>query len=174
MVIQVLNDKDMIDRVHSLLKKVFGEQFNDFAEINVVTPLTNGRGANVFVRNTEITGDAFGPCSLAMSPMVRYDGLVTGCCNESVIMNMGPSRLRKRIKTTDGLQNAVKEFHLDPLLKAISGPGLGILTTHPRFEDLSNMKFKSNCDLCWKILDRMPKQEESDLLIDIISEMKIN
>ena len=141
--------------------------------MNVIVPLTNGRGANVFIRTDRLPGHAFGPCSLVASPMVRYDGLVTGCCNESVIMNLGPSRLRKRAQSIEELATAVEEFHADPLLQVIGGAGLGVLTDHPRFADLAHEQFASNCHLCWKMLDRLPEETESDRLINALSALKI-
>jgi hypothetical protein len=101
--------------------------------------------------------------------MVRYDGLVTGCCNESVIMNFGPARLRRRISSRQEMDDAVHAFHADPLLRAIGGVGLGALTAHPRFADLAETRFTSICHLCWQMLDRMPEDGTSDRLIESIS-----
>lgn len=172
MVVQVLNHERTIDRANSLLRDAFGESLADFAELNIIVPLTNGRGANVFTRTAHLPGYAFGPCSLVLSPMVRYDGLVTGCCNESVIMNLGPSRLRQRVGSIEELAAAVEGFHADPLLRAIGGAGLGALTEHPRFADLAEEQFTSNCQLCWKMLYRLPKKAEADHLINAISTLK--
>ena len=85
--------------------------------------------------------------------MVRYDGVVTACCNESVIMGIGPARLRRRVRSRDELGAAIDAFHADPVLRAIGGPGPGALTAHPRFADLAGREFTSICDLCWKMLD---------------------
>jgi hypothetical protein len=167
-IVQVLDYEGAIDHADRLLRNVFGERLAEYAEINPIVPLTNGRGANVFTRTTLIPGHAFGPCSLVASPMVRYDGLVTGCCNESVIMNLGPSRLRKRAGCADELATAVEEFHADPLLRVIGDVGLGVLTEHPRFADLAEQQFTTNCELCWKMLFRLPDQNKPDLLVNAI------
>jgi hypothetical protein len=171
-VVQVLDYEQMVGRAEQLLRDAFGEDFSDFAELNAIVPLTNGRGANVFTRTARLLGHALGPCSLVTSPMVRYDGLVTGCCNESVIMNRGPSRLRQRVRSSEELEAAVEGFHADPLLRVIGGVGLGVLTQHPRFVDLAEEKFTSNCELCWKILDRLPNKAEPDRLINAIATLK--
>jgi hypothetical protein len=172
-IVQVLDDEQTLQHTERLLRDAFGNTWMDYAEVNAIAPLTNGRGANVFTRTARVPGHAFGPCSLVASVMVRYDGLVTGCCNESVIMNLGPSRLRKRAGSIEELAAAVEEFHTDPLLQVIGGPGLGILTEHPRFVDLAEEQFTSNCDLCWKMLDRLPQEAGPDRLITAISAMKI-
>jgi organic radical activating enzyme len=168
-VVQVIDHEKMIDRAERLLREAFGENYTDFAELNITVPLTNGRGANVFSRTTYLPGQEYGPCPLVKSPMIRYDGLVTGCCNESVIMNFGPSRLRHQAKSIEDLASAVEWFHADPMLRAIGGVGLGALTEHPHFVDLAKENFVSNCDLCWKMLDRLPKEVEPDRLIKAIS-----
>lgn len=169
MVVQVLDHERMVDRAERLLRDAFGESAADFAELNVIVPLTNGRGANVFTRSVRLPGHAFGACSLVASPMVRYDGLVTGCCNESVIMNLGPSRLRQRVGSIEELEHAVEGFHADPMLRAIGEAGLGALTVHPRFADLAEEQLTSNCQLCWKMLHRFPKEATADRLIEAIS-----
>ncbi len=167
-VVQVLDHDHAIDRTERLLRDTFGERLADYAEVNPIVPLVNGRGANVFTRTTWLPGHAFGSCSLVVSPMVRYDGLVTGCCNESVIMNLGPSRLRKRANSMGELATAVEEFHADPLLRVIGGAGLGALTKHPRFASLAEEKFTSICDLCWKMLYRLPEESQPDRLVNIL------
>jgi hypothetical protein len=173
LVVQALDHEQTLDGTERLLRKAFGDRWTDHAELNAIVPLTNGRGADVFTRTAQVPGHAFGPCSLVASPMVRYDGLVTGCCNESVIMNLGPSRLRKRAGSIEELAAAVEDFHADPLLQVIGKAGLGMLTEHPRFADLANEPFTSNCELCWKMLYRLPKEAGPDRLINAISELKV-
>lgn len=165
MVVQVLDDGGSLARAAGLLRLTFGERWAELAEINVVSPVNTGRGAEVFTRLARTRGDAFGSCSLARSPMVRYDGVVTGCCNESVLMGGGPSRLRRRVDAREGLMAAVRAFHDDPLLRVIGGAGLGALTIHPRFADLSEERFASNCEMCWKALDRAPLLDGTDRLM---------
>jgi hypothetical protein len=171
-VCQVLDHDGAVERAERLLRVAFGEQWAAHAELNCIVPLTNGRGANIFTRNTSLPGHAFGPCSLVASPMVRYDGLVTGCCNESVIMNLGPSRLRKRANSECDLSTAVQEFNADPLLEVIREAGLGALTKHPRFADLADERFTTNCELCWKMLYRLPEEARSDRLINVMAAIK--
>jgi MoaA/NifB/PqqE/SkfB family radical SAM enzyme len=172
-VVQVLDHEQTLHQTERLLRDAFGDNWTDYAELNTIVPLTNGRGANVFTRTAQVPGHAFGPCALVASPMVRYDGLVTGCCNESVIMNLGPSRLRKRARSIKELAAAVEAFHADPLLQVIGGAGLGVLTEHPRFIDFGEEQFTSNCELCWKILYRLPQESGPDRLVTAISALKI-
>ena len=168
-VVQVLGIGRMRERAEALLRDAFGERFGDHAEIAITLPVTNGRGASVFARSAQIPGHAFGPCSLATSPVVRYDGLVTGCCNESVIMDAGPQRLRRRARSAAELADAIEGFRRDPLLAAVAGAGLGVLTAHPRFADLADARFGHNCELCWKLLERSPDPAAPEPLIDAIN-----
>jgi hypothetical protein len=167
-VVQVIGTDPMVAKATSLLQQAFGERFEDFAELRTTTPLTAGRGANVFTRTERTPGHAFAPCSLVASPIVRYDGLATACCNESVIMGHGPARLRRRAGSRDELEAAMNSFHADPLLRAIGGAGPGLLTALPRFGDLAEQEFTSICDLCWKMLDRS-EEERPDPLLDAIN-----
>ncbi|KIG18378.1 Radical SAM [Enhygromyxa salina] len=169
-VLQVLDDELEQERAAKLLEQALGRHWQRHAEINLVTPLTHGRGANVFSRLARVEGRAFGPCSLARSPMVRYDGAVSACCNESVIMAKGPSRLRRAATDHNSLDAATDGFHADSLLRVIGDVGLGVLTQHPRFADLASQRFSNNCDLCWKLLERMP--EGSDPLLDAIASLR--
>jgi hypothetical protein len=159
----------MVERARSLLRAAFGERFEDFAEVCANPPLTHGRGANVFTRTESFPGHAYPPCTMVASPMVRYDGLVTACCNESVIMGWGPAHLRRRARTAGEVAAAVDGFHADPMLRAIGGAGLGALTAHPRFADLAGREFTSICDLCWKVLDRVADDEQPDPLVEAIN-----
>ena len=172
-VVQVLDYGVDCERAEKLLRDAFGETWSEHAELNVIQPLTNGRGASCFERDAHVRGLSFGPCSLVRSPMVRYDGLVTACCNESVIQNLGPSRLRRRAMTEETLTAAVDGFHADSLLRVIGDVGLGALTEHPRFADLAERQFASNCQLCWEMLNRAPDPAESDPLIHAIAALNV-
>jgi organic radical activating enzyme len=168
-VVQVIDREPMVERARELLHAAFGERFEDFAELRLTAPLTAGRGADVFTRTERTPGHAFAPCALVTSPMVRYDGLVTACCNESVIMGLGPKRLRRRASSQNEVAAATDAFHADPVLRAIGGAGPGALTRHPRFADLAEREFTSICDLCWTMLNRVADDERPDPLIDAIN-----
>jgi len=164
-VVQVLEVDDMVQRAEDLLRQAFGPGWRDFAEVHPLTPLTAGRGADVFMRTKHQPGRAFAPCTMLGSPMVRYDGVVTACCNESVIMGWGPAGLRRRAGDREELATAIDSLRDDPLLRAIGGVGPGVLTLHPRFADLAAEEFSSVCDLCWKMFDRTAADPAPDALV---------
>jgi organic radical activating enzyme len=170
-IVQVLDDEKACERAEHLLRNVFAEDVAAHAQINRIAPLANGRGAGVFTGDSErrVKGHAFGACSLVTSPMVRYDGVVIGCCNENVIMGQGPPRLRKQATSGIELSRAVGEFHRDPLLRVIGDTGLGVLTLHPQLADLGDREFTTNCDLCWNVLRRIPQNADSDPLIVLMA-----
>ncbi len=171
-VVQVVGVASMVAQARALLARAFGEGYERHAELVVTPALTHGRGASVFARaEARTAGHAFGPCALAVSPVVRYDGLVTACCNESVVMDRGPARLRRR--ATDGaeLARAVDELDADPLLRVIGRAGLGLLTEHPAYADLADARYATNCELCWKLLARSPARAEPDPLTEAIARL---
>ena len=168
-VVQVIGTEPMVAKAESLLRAAFGERYEDFAELRETPALTAGRGANVFQRNGRTAGHAFAPCTLVASPIVRYDGLATACCNESVVMGYGPARLRRRAGSREELAAAVAGFHADPLLRAIGGAGPRALTAHPRYADLADEEFGSICDLCWKAIARDGDERREDPLLDAMN-----
>jgi organic radical activating enzyme len=172
-VVQVLGIERMREHAEELLERAFGRGWGEHAELVSTSPVTSGRGANVFERGKQTPGHAFGPCSLATSPVLRYDGLVTGCCNESVIMDAGPQRLRRRAANKREVADVVGGFRNDPLLRVIGEAGLGALTEHPRFADLANARFGRNCELCWKMFARVPDNDPArpDRLLEGILDM---
>ncbi len=167
-VVQVIDQDGMVERAGDLLRSAFGGSFDDYAEIRPTTALTAGRGAQVFIQTARARGADFGRCSLVASPMVRYDGVVTACCNESVIMGHGPRSLRTSAQTTPGIDAAVEGFHADPYLQAIEHAGVGALTAHPRFSDLADQRFASICDVCWTMVGRMESDESPDRLLEAL------
>lgn len=168
-VVQVIGVEPMVAKADSLLRAAFGEQYQSFAELRETPALTAGRGASVFRHTAHTAGHAFAPCTLVASPIVRYDGLATACCNESVVMGYGPERLRRRAGSRAELASAMAGFHADPLLKAIGGAGPRVLTAHPRFADLADEEFGSICDLCWKVLERDGAEPRPDRLLDAMN-----
>jgi organic radical activating enzyme len=168
-VVQVLEVDDMVQRAADLLRAAFGPRWEDYAELHPLAPLTAGRGADVFMRTKHRPGSAFTACGALTSPTIRYDGVVSACCNERAIMGWGPNALRRKATDRDSLGVAVGELRDDPLLRAIGSIGPGMLTAHPRFADLADTPFTSICDLCWKMLDRTAGDAEPDPLIAAIS-----
>ncbi len=172
-VVQVLDVGDMVQRAQELLREAFGDEWESYAELRPLTPLTAGRGADVFTRGDAMPGHMFQPCTMVASPMIRYDGVITACCNESVIMGWGPPALRKHARDRHELTEVMAEFHADPMLRAIGGVGPGVMTSHPRFSDLAQKEFTSICDLCWKMFDRTAADPAPDPLIGAISTLLV-
>jgi Radical SAM superfamily/4Fe-4S single cluster domain len=168
-IVQVIGLDGMVERADGLLRATFGDDFSASAELRVTPALTAGRGANVFTTQHRLPGRAFPSCAAVASPIIRYDGVATACCNESVIMGWGPPRLRRATRSRDELDAAMRGFHEDPLLKAIGGPGPRVLTALPQFADLAETEFASVCDLCWKVMGRSAQAAPSDRLLDAIS-----
>lgn len=164
-IVQVIDTPAMVAEAETLLRGAFGEEFHAFAEIRPIPGLSRGRGANVFMSSKHTPGHKFGPCGILASPVVRYDGLTTACCNERVVMGDGPGRLQRQIRTPLELSAAIDGFRSDPALTAIGGIGPGVMTAHPRFSDLADQEFGHVCDLCWSILDRLGDEKESDPLL---------
>jgi organic radical activating enzyme len=158
LVVQVIRIPEMVRAAESLLHDAFGPAWPREAELSLTPPLPYGRGASVFHQGDGTLGREFGPCSALAAPVVRYDGRITACCNEQVIMGRGPDRLRARC---DGAQlhTALDEWKRDPMLSAIGGIGPGPLTEHPRLRDLSEEPFASICDLCWRSLERISRDD---------------
>lgn len=176
LVVQFIHEAKTEARVRRLVQTALGDEFANFAELNPTIALTNGRGADVFTVEATHFGRDLPSCHLARNPMVRYDGQFSACCNESVIMGRGPSRLRRKASTQSEMDAAISAFHNDPLISSIGGAGVGLLTKHPAFTDLADQKFCSSCDLCWKLMDRVDRNEKpanEDALLKSIAALEV-
>jgi hypothetical protein len=128
--------------------------------------LTAGRAASLPRHKPATSQQAadFGTCRLAAAPVVRYDGWVSACCNETVIMRGGPSRLRRRVSTASELIAALTEFADDHYLRAIGTAGMGALTSLHTYRDLSAQRFPHICQLCFQMSARQPDAADQAIL----------
>ncbi|MFC8452912.1 radical SAM protein [Kitasatospora sp. NPDC057223] len=169
-IVQVVDQGDALDRAEELLVRAFGAAWPDFAELVPTQGLPHGRGAAVFERTARVPGRTLGACELVVSPVVRYDGRVTACCNESVLMGGGPAALRRQCGSGAEVGAAVEEFQQNPLYRAMGSVGGGVLTRHPRFTDLADRHFSDVCGLCWTMTRRVVPEQDDPLLsaIDLL------
>jgi organic radical activating enzyme len=169
-IVQVLNLSEMVQKVQILMQRAFDGEYNNWAEISLIPPLPYGRGRSLFARPQCLYGKRFGPCNLLGSPVVRYDGIVSACCNEEVIMGGGSERLRQRCTIADQMGEILEKFTRDPVLQVINKVGPGALTYHPQYANLAQQKFASTCDLCWSIQKQsLPLGDCSNQLLNAIT-----
>ena len=169
-VTQVVDENGAADRARALLALALGDSWSRHAEVVPTQGLTHGRGADVFRRTDRLPGRSFGVCHSVAAPVVRYDGRVTACCNESVIMGVGPAGLRRGCGTADEVGAAVEGFLQHPFFRALGGAGAGALTRHPRFQDLADQRFTDICGLCWAMTKRLTPGE-ADPLLEVIAQI---
>lgn len=163
LVLQVLDTQAAREHAGELLTEAFGGRWDQHAEINVVAPVRLGRGASLFMPSAPIEGRSFGPCPLLRSPVIRYDGMISACSNDGVIMGQGPVRLRRHIQSGVELEDAVASLRADPALRVIDESGFAALTRHPDLRELADRRFSINCELCWTALDRLPAGGDAQL-----------
>jgi len=154
-VVQVIDDDAMVDRAAGLLAEALGPEWNSQAEIHRIPLLPYGRASGLLQIERRTRGRDFGPCHVARSPVVRYDGLLSFCCNESVIMGRGPETYRRRCTSQREVAAALAEFDNHAFFRAIGDLGPGVLTAHPDFQDLAERPFRNICELCWQMVDRV-------------------
>jgi organic radical activating enzyme len=154
-----------------LLHDAFGDDYGEFAEIVELTPLRNGRGSQVFPLQQSHPARSLGTCALASTPVIRYDGWVSSCCNEDIIMGKGPARFRRQVETQQQLDALLASYLDDPLMRCVAKVGLGNLTEHPDLRHLTRQRYLNNCELCWKISDQYPSLAPADRLIQAIAEL---
>ena len=160
-----------VEQTRILLEQAFGSDVDKHAEIVPITPLRNGRGQGVFELTPSRKASAMGSCTLAVTPVIRYDGVLTSCCNEEVIMGKGPNRFRMRVNNRQSLDSALARFKADPLMRCVAHIGLGELIRHPHLETLSENRYINNCELCWKVMEAFPSLPETDRLISAIANL---
>lgn len=155
LVCQVIDTGAQLDRATALLADAFGPGWADFAEIKPVPLLPHGRAASFFDPAATTPGRDFGPCRIARSPVIRYDGTMSVCCNEAVIMGRGPEPLRRRCTDAAEVSAALAAFDRHAFFRAVGDVGPGLLTADPRLADLAEPGYRSICDLCWSMVDRL-------------------
>ncbi|WP_433431134.1 hypothetical protein [Nonomuraea sp. CA-141351] len=131
-----------------LLTRALGASWRDHAEIHVTGLLPVGRARALRTATPPRAGRAFGPCTVADAPVVRYDGRVSACCNETVITGGGPASLRRHARDAAELRATLDSFKVDPLLRFISTHGPGPLAHLANLED---REFRHICQLCWRL-----------------------
>ena len=154
LIVQVIKLPDMVAAAERLLEAAFGGAWHEYAELSLTPPLPYGRGAGVFRRTARWAGESFGTCGALAAPVVRYDGVLTACCNEQVIVGLGPERLRQRVSSAGEMDAALARLDDDPVLGVIGRVGAGVLTHLPAYADLASRQVGSICELCWRIQDR--------------------
>ena len=169
-IVQVLNRPAEVDEAKRLLTAAFGGGWAEFADLSYIEPLPYGRGAGVFDRPPARPAAGLGACSLLTAPVVRYDGRVTACCNEPVIMGRGPDRLRATVTSGPGRAAALDAVRGDALLGAIATAGAGAVTAHPAYRHLAATPVRGLCDLCWRLQEatQAPLGDRGDRVLALL------
>jgi hypothetical protein len=152
--VQVLGTPAQISAAERLLARALGPSWAEQAEIRPTEQLARGRAARLRTarRGPAAPGRSFGACRLVGSPVVRYDGRLTACCNEDVVTGHGPAALHSVGREPGELREALGAMDRDPFLSAMSVAGPGALTRLPRFRDLGQREYPDICALCWALL----------------------
>jgi hypothetical protein len=166
-VTQVINEPGMVEHAHALLTAAFGPSWRDFAEIMTAPLLPYGRAAGLFQLTPTTAGRDFGSCRLARSPVLRYDGVMSVCCNENVIMGRGPDRLRRTARDRESIAAALADLGGHALYRAIAAAGPGVLTADPRLKHLAEQRFTNICQLCWSVTEKVGDQPDDRVLTAI-------
>ncbi|MCF6470230.1 hypothetical protein FAF44_17765 [Nonomuraea sp. MG754425] len=148
---QILDEPGAATFARDVLAEALGGDWERQAEVNLITPLRAGRGREVFPIARHRAVSELGTCPLTGSPTVRYDGVVTGCCNESVITGGGPRGLRRRVTGAAELRDALAAFRADPLLRAVGSVPADGLVRLPPFAGLAGERHPDVCGLCWRL-----------------------
>lgn len=149
--VQVIDVPEQVEAARHLLTRAFGPDWQRFADLTRTAPLAHGRGADLFAPPPLQPGATVGSCSLLTAPVVRYDGQLVACCNESVIMGRGPQRLRQTVRDAAELRRALADLDQDALLGAIATVGAGTVTALPEYSQLAAEPVRGLCDLCWRL-----------------------
>jgi 4Fe-4S single cluster domain len=164
LVVQTLTGDGHAERAEELLRQALGPDWREIAEITTVRPLPYGRGARV-VRRTPPRPSP-GRCRLVGTPVIRYDGIATACCNERVIMGSGPDRLRRGFAPGDGdgttrdrVDAALDGLRNDPVLWGLGVFGPAALAAAETTGGI--------CDHCWRLLGEQTDAEGGPLAVGL-------
>jgi hypothetical protein len=157
---QVLDQPESLAFVRAVFTDMYGADWPRHADLVPTRLLSAGRGRDVFQITRRHPLAHFRPCDVAGAPTIRYDGVMSGCCNESVIMGEGPENLRRRVRTRAELRAALESFRRAPLLGAVATLPLIEIARLPGLGALSDRPYESICHACWRahdMVDRDPR-----------------
>jgi organic radical activating enzyme len=157
LVVQVLDLDAEVERAQRLLASALGPDWAGTAEVNQVPLLPYGRAGEIYAVSRRRPIESFGPCRVARARVVRYDGVVTACCNEAVLMGAGPDWFRRTARTTGELLDVIDRFQEDGLLNVIGREGVGRLAGHPLAGDLASREAAGICGACWALVGRISR-----------------
>lgn len=157
LVVQVLDLDPEIDRAQRLLAAALGPNWADTVEMNKVPLLPYGRAGEIYSVSRRSPIESFGACRVARARVVRYDGVVSACCNEAVLMGAGPAWFRRRAEDATGLLDVIDEFQGDDMLRTIGWEGVGRLAGHPLAGDLAAREATGICGACWALVGRISR-----------------
>lgn len=143
------------------MEELLGSEWNQTADLKVIELVNEGRAAKhgLWRERVTVPGEAVGSCH-AVQPTVRYDGVITKCCNANVMFGRGPDALRTTIQRGTDLRDELDRIKSSGWLRYIAHNGLGPLTRHPHAELLAQETYAPPCDLCWKLLERVDVDSE--------------
>lgn len=151
--VQVIGTPAQLAEAERQLAAALGASWPDRAEIRATALLPRGRAARLH-RDPRRPGYVNGPCFLARTPVVRYDGRITACCNEDVVTGGGPAALHARADGAGELRAALGALAADPFLAVVAAAGPGALTRLPRYRGLGEQAHPDICSACWALLGR--------------------
>jgi hypothetical protein len=164
--VQVIGTPAQTAAAGRLLTAALGPSWPDHAELRATALLSRGRAAAAPPADASPAlppipappprqpGYSSGPCWLARTPVVRYDGRVTACCNEDVVTGGGPAALHGRANGAGELREALGAMAGDPFLAVVAAAGPGALTRLPRYREVGERTHPDICSACWALLGR--------------------
>jgi organic radical activating enzyme len=163
-VVQVLDLPGEAEEVRPIVEAVRSEVGGCSIEVNLIQPLPYGRAKGLVAEPAPRAATSFGPCRVARAPVVRYDGRVSLCCNENVLMGAGPAYLRRRLDPAQDVGRQLRAMQGEALLTIVGRVGVGVLAQHPRAGDLRDRTTRGMCGACWGALRRLGDAPADPLL----------
>ncbi|MCH7232166.1 radical SAM protein [Glycomyces sp. L485] len=153
LVVQVAGSREEADRWADRIPE---------AEVHRVPILPYGRGRLLRQGMAERPVADLGACHLLNSPTIRYDGTVTACCNEEVIIGGGPDRLRRQATRPEELGGILDGLAADPLHRILRRTGPAALAS------LLTQDRATLCGACWTLQDARSRQRHISVLFDLL------
>jgi hypothetical protein len=167
LVVQTIGGARERAEAECLIADALGPDWTSRAEVNMTPALPYGRGSKVFAESVTAprTGRELGRCALVETPTVRFDGVVTACCDERVLAGAGPSGLRRRVRDRAELAEVLAQLRDDAYFRLLGRAGTPVLTRLPRFADLADEEFRQICGVCWRAVARLDALPEPDPML---------
>ena len=147
LVLQINDQPFELSKAHELLRQTLGPEWESFGEISRIPLLPYGRSSTTPASKKMEFGE-FGRCQLLSSPVIRFDGKITACCNERVIAGDDSVMINSQFSLGSTLKESTERLHSKHIFRTIEAIGFSGIRPFLPDELVMDKRFVNICEAC--------------------------